>query len=227
MSSCEIWTDRQVFFAAFADDARFTVKAFLLRKKVKADEWRSISTFTNAKESKEEMYSRLWSDLTEEHEHAHVELQKSGDTQCPSLRAAQRIKQQLSTQSAFPLLSPHIDLLLAVRKRAVLPILALLTLLYLCGTRQRENTQQNINVMVIKCVSDRLHIPVNSPRETYPYRVQKPPGNCSVQDGAESSSRWGRLNFWDDTAAHLFYSDVLPLADTYSPSLVDLSRRKK
>lgn len=121
------------------------------------------------------MCSRLWSDLTEEHEHAHVELQKSGDTQCPPLRAAQRIKQQLSTQSAFPLLSPHIDLLLAVRKRAVLPILALLTLLYLCGTRQRENTQQNINVMVIKCVSDRLHIPALTPHGKHTLTEYKSP----------------------------------------------------
>lgn len=71
--------------------------------------------------------------LTEEHEHAHVELQQSGDAERASLRAAQRVKQQLSAQRALPLLGPHVDLLLAVSKCTVLSILALLALLYLCG----------------------------------------------------------------------------------------------
>lgn len=75
------------------------------------------------------------SNLTEEHEHAHVELQQSGDAERPSLCAAQRIKQQLSAQRALPLLGPHINLLLAVSERTVLPILALLTFLHLCGTQ--------------------------------------------------------------------------------------------
>lgn len=75
---------------------------------------------------------RLRSYLTEEHEHAHVELQQSGHAEGPSLRAAQRIKQQLSAQCALPFLGPHVNLLLAVSKRTVLSILALLALLYLC-----------------------------------------------------------------------------------------------
>lgn len=74
--------------------------------------------------------------LTEEHEHAHVELQKSGDAERPSLRAAQRIKQQLSAQCTLPLLRPHVDLLLAVSERTVLPVLTLLTLLHLCRTQR-------------------------------------------------------------------------------------------
>lgn len=76
---------------------------------------------------------RAWPYLTEEHEHAHVELQQSGDAERASLRAAQRVKQQLSAQRALPLLGPHVDLLLAVSKCTVLSILALLALLYLCG----------------------------------------------------------------------------------------------
>lgn len=80
--------------------------------------------------------TRLWSHLTEEHEHAHVELQQSGDAERPSLCAAQRIEQQLSAQCALPLLGPHVNLLLAVGKRTVLPILALLTLLHLCRTEE-------------------------------------------------------------------------------------------
>lgn len=75
---------------------------------------------------------RLQSYLTEEHEHAHVELQQSGDAESPSLCAAQRIKQQLSAQCALPLLGPHVNLLLAISKCTVLSILALLALLYLC-----------------------------------------------------------------------------------------------
>jgi len=77
--------------------------------------------------------------LTEEHEHAHVELQQPGDAERPPLGAAQRVEQQLSAQRALPLLGPHVDLLLAVRKRAVLPVLALLALLHLC-VRPKERT---------------------------------------------------------------------------------------
>ena len=72
-------------------------------------------------------------DLTEEHEHAHVELQQAGHAESPPLSAAQRVEEQLAAQGALPLLGPHVDLLLAVRKGAVLPVLALLPLLDLCG----------------------------------------------------------------------------------------------
>lgn len=75
--------------------------------------------------------------LTEEHEHAHVELQQPRDAQSPPLGAAQRVEEQLSAQGALPLLRPHVDLLLTVRKRAVLPVLALLTLLYFWKVQQK------------------------------------------------------------------------------------------
>lgn len=95
------------------------------------------------RDQKEQEKHRVLSHLTEEHEHAHVELQQSGDAECPPLCAAQRIEEQLSAQRALPLLGPHVNLLLAVSKRTVLPILALLTLLHLCRT-QRENVKQDI-----------------------------------------------------------------------------------
>lgn len=79
------------------------------------------------KEEKGESY------LTEEHKHAHVELQQPGDAERPSFCAAQRVKQQLSAQGALPLLGPHINFLLAVSKCAVLSILAFLAFLHLCG----------------------------------------------------------------------------------------------
>lgn len=71
--------------------------------------------------------------LTEEHKHAHVELQQPGDAECPSLCAAQWVKQQLPAQGALPLLGPHINFLLAVSKCTVLSILAFLALLHFCG----------------------------------------------------------------------------------------------
>lgn len=74
------------------------------------------------------------SHLTEEHEHAHVQLQQPGHSERPPLGAAQRVEQQLAAQRPLPLLGPHVDLLLAVRKRAVLPVLALLALLHLCSS---------------------------------------------------------------------------------------------
>lgn len=85
------------------------------------------------------MIVSLTSYLTEEHKHAHVKLQQPGDAERPPLRAAQRVKQQLSAQRTFPLLGPNINLLLAVSKCAVLPVLALLTLLHLCWTRTVSN----------------------------------------------------------------------------------------
>lgn len=97
----------------------------------------------------------LWSDLTEEHEHAHVELQQPGDAERPSLCAAQWIKQQLSAQRSFPLLSPHIDLLLAVSERTVLSVLTLLSLLYLCRTRgetmSKKVKQTSLYSAIISC----------------------------------------------------------------------------
>lgn len=60
---------------------------------------------------------------------------------------------------------------------------------------------------------------------TYLYRVQMPPGSCYGQAGAGSSSMWDRLCFWGGTAAHPSCSGVLPLADTCSPSLVDLREK--
>lgn len=39
----------------------------------------------------------------------------------------------------------------------------------------RENTQQNINVMVIKCVSDRLHIPALTPHGKHTLTEYKSP----------------------------------------------------
>lgn len=66
-----------------------------------------------------------------------MELQQSGDAECSSLCAAQRIKQQLSAQRAFPLLGPDVNFLLAISKRTVLPVLALLTLLHLYRTPRR------------------------------------------------------------------------------------------
>ena len=178
-----------------------------------------------------DMSVRLWSHLTEEHEHAHVELQQSGDAERPSLRAAQRIKQQLSAQRALSLLRPHINLLLAVRKRTVLPVLALLTFLYLCGTKSgrmlafKHNTGQFRNLAVAISSFFFFHLKQSSSlfkKPTHLYRVQMPRGSYSAQAWDESSSRWGHLCFWDDTAAHLSYSGELPLADTCSPSLVDL-----
>lgn len=84
---------------------------------------------------REEEEAAAGSHLTEEHEHPHVELQQPGDTERPSLCAAQWIKQQLSAQRTLPFLGPHINLLLAVGKRTVLAILALLALLHLCGNQ--------------------------------------------------------------------------------------------
>lgn len=70
--------------------------------------------------------------LTEEHKHAHMELQQPCDAERPPFCAAQRIKQQFSAQGALPLLGPHIYFLLAISKCTVLSILAFLTLLHLC-----------------------------------------------------------------------------------------------
>lgn len=78
--------------------------------------------------------------LTEEHEHAHVQLQQARHAQCPPLVGAQRVEEQLAAQRALALLGPHVDLLLAVGEGAVLPVLALLTLLHLCG-HGRQRTQ--------------------------------------------------------------------------------------
>lgn len=79
--------------------------------------------------------------LTEEHEHAHVQLQQARHAQRPPLVGAQRVEEQLAAQRALALLRPHVDLLLAVGERTVLPVLALLTLLHLCG-RARKGTQE-------------------------------------------------------------------------------------
>lgn len=79
--------------------------------------------------------------LTEEHEHAHVQLQQACDAECPSLGASQRVKQQLPAQSPLPLLSPHVYFLLAVGKRAVLPVLALLALLDLFRETEEESRE--------------------------------------------------------------------------------------
>lgn len=76
--------------------------------------------------------------LTEEHKHAHVELQQPGDAERPSFCAAQWVKQQLSAQGALPLLGPHINFLLAVSKCTVLSILTFLALLHLCGGQDRD-----------------------------------------------------------------------------------------
>lgn len=70
--------------------------------------------------------------LTEEHKHAHMELQQPCDAERPPFCAAQGIKQQLSAQGALPLLGPHIYFLLAISKCTVLSILAFLALLHLC-----------------------------------------------------------------------------------------------
>ena len=84
--------------------------------------------------------------LTEEHEHAHVELQQSGDAKRPSLCAAQRIKQQFSAQRALPLLRPHVDLLLAVSECTVFPVLTLLALLYFCWTQRETALKYEPNI---------------------------------------------------------------------------------
>lgn len=102
--------------------------------------------------------------LTEEHEHAHVKLQQSGDAERPPLCAAQWVKQQLSAQRSFPLLRPNINLLLAVSKCTVLPVLALLTLLHLCCTRTVEKPRINVKKAVtfnswtrLQCSGHRPH----------------------------------------------------------------------
>ena len=76
--------------------------------------------------------------LTEEHEHAHVLLQQECDAECPSLGAAQWVKQQLPSQSPLPLRGPQVYFLLAVGKRAVLPLLAFLALLDLFRETEEE-----------------------------------------------------------------------------------------
>lgn len=90
-----------------------------------------------------------------------MELQQPGDAERPSLRAAQRIKQQLSAQGALPLLGPHINLLLAVCKCTVFSILALLTLLYLCESQGRKILNPSVpclNVFSIFSVNIQLGI---------------------------------------------------------------------
>lgn len=81
----------------------------------------------------------MQSHLTEEHEHAHVQLEQARDAEGAALVGAQRVEEQLAAQRALALLRPHVDLLLAVGEGAVLPVLALLTLLHLCGPDERRN----------------------------------------------------------------------------------------
>lgn len=124
----------------------------------------------------------LRSHLTEEHEHAHVELQQPGDAERSPLGAAQRVEQELPAQRALPLLSPHVDLLLAVSERAVLPVLALLTLLHLCASQEKRmfNATETHFLQYFTFLT--------CSTQTYLYRVQRPPGSCSVQAVVGSSS---------------------------------------
>lgn len=142
-----VGADSVVTSAAFTDDPRFVVEAFLQRQKeVDLKVWRiqkpelwsclwsptirdrrgsfipSASSYWSLETGS--VCTSVWTHLTEEHEDSFILLQQLSDAACRVQGVCCGLKQKLPHQRPLPLQRPHIDLKLVKGKVTLLPILA-------------------------------------------------------------------------------------------------------